>query len=59
VERDFAKLRNIIPLVLDACQTKKNLSKKQEKSLSKLAKLREDMKIVMCRGHDGKIVILS
>jgi len=45
--------------MLDARQTKKNLSKKQEKSLSKLAKLREDMKIVMCRGHDGKIVILS
>ena len=54
------KLRNIKPLVLKAYQTKNNLSKEQRKSFSKLAKLTEERKIVICRADkDGKIAILN
>ena len=54
------KLRNIKPLVLKAYRMKNNLSKEQRKSFSKLAKLTEERKIVICRvDKDGKIVILN
>ena len=55
----FSKLRNIKPLVLEAYRTNKNLSHEERKSLSKLAKLTEERKIVICRADDGKIVILN
>jgi len=48
------------PLVLKAYRTKNNLSKEQRKSFSKLAKLTEERKIVICRADkDGKIIILK
>ena len=54
------KLRNIKALLLKAYRTKNNLSKEQRKSFSKLAKLTEKRKIVICRAYkDGKIVILN
>ena len=60
VEIVCTKLRNMKPLVLKAYRTKNNLSKEQRKSFSKLAKLTEERKIVMCRADkDGKIVILN
>ena len=60
VEMVCTKLRNIKPLVLKAYRTKNNLSKEQRKSFSKLAKLTEERKIVICRADkDGKIVILN
>jgi len=58
VEMVSTKLRNIKTLVLKAYRTKNNLSKEQRKSFSKLAKLTEERKIVICRADkDGKIVI--
>jgi len=60
VEMVCTKLRNIKPFVLKAYRTKNNLSKEQRKSFSKLAKLTEERKIVICRvDKDGKIVILN
>jgi len=60
VEMICTKLRNIKPLVLKAYRTKNNLSKEQRKSFSKLPKLTEERKIVICRADiDGKIVILN
>ena len=60
VEMVCTNLRNIKPLVLKAYRTKNNLSKEQRKSFSKLAKLTEERKIVICRADkDGKIVILN
>jgi len=60
VEMVYAKFRNKKPLVLQAYRTKNNLSKKQRKSFSKLAKLTEERKIMICRADkDGKIVILN
>ena len=45
-------------MVLEAYRTNKNLSHEERKSLSKLAKLTEERKIVICRADkDGKIVI--
>jgi len=56
----FSKLRNIKPLVLEAYRTNNNLSHEERKILSKLAKLTEERKIVICRADkDGKIVILN
>ena len=47
-------------MVLEAYRTNNNLSHKERKSLSKLAKLTEERKIVICRADkDGKIVILN
>ena len=47
-------------MVLKVYRTKNNLSKEQRKSFSKLAKLTEERKIVICRADkDGKIVILN
>ena len=47
-------------MVLKAYRTKNNLLKEQKKSFSKLAKLTEERKIVICRADkDGKIVILN
>ena len=60
VEMVCTKLRNIKPLVLKAYRTKNNLRKEQRKSFSKLAKLTEERKIVICRADkDGKIIILN
>jgi len=60
VEIVFTKLRNMKPLVLEAYRTNNNLSHEERKSLSKLAKLTEERKIVICRADkDGKIVILN
>ena len=60
VEMVCTKLRNIKPLVLKSYRTKNNLSKEQRKSFSKLAKLTEERKIVICQADkDGKIVILN
>jgi len=59
VEMFFSKLRDIKPLVLEAYQTNNNLSNEERKSLSKLAKLTEEKKIVICRAaRMVKIVIL-
>ena len=60
VEMVFSKLRNIKPLLLEAYRTNNNSSHDERKSLSKLAKLTEERKIVICRADkDGKIVILN
>ena len=60
VEMVCTKLRSIKPLVLKAYRTKNNLSKEQRKSFSKLAKLTEETKILICRvDKDGIIVILN
>ena len=60
VEMVCTKLRNIKTLVLKAYRTKNSLSKEQRKSFSKLAKLKEERNIVICReDKDAKIVILN
>jgi len=60
VEMVCTKLRNIKPFVLKAYRTKNNLSKEQRKNFTKLAKLTEERKIVICRADkDGKIVIFN
>ena len=47
-------------MVLKAYRTKNNLLKEQRKRFSKLAKLTEERKIVICRkDKDRKIVILN
>jgi len=46
--------------VLEAYRTNNSLSHEERKNLSKLAKLTEERKIVICRADkDGKIVILN
>ena len=60
VEMVCSQYRNIKPLVLKAYRTKNNSSKEQRKSFSKLAKLTEERKFVICRADkDGKTVILN
>ena len=47
-------------MVLEAYRTNNSLSHEERKNLSKLAKLTEERKIVICRADkDGKIVILN
>ena len=46
--------------MLEAYRTNNSLSHEERKNLSKLAKLTEERKIVICRADkDGKIVILN
>jgi len=56
----FTTLRNLKPLVMDAYRTKNSLPRKWRDSVSKLGKVTEERKIVICRAcKDGKIVILK